>query len=46
MTDDRNKGELENRKDQAGVLNIKVKFLCRAVVVHAFNPSSWEAEAG
>jgi hypothetical protein len=24
----------------------KKKKICRAVVVHAFNPSTWEAEAG
>jgi hypothetical protein len=23
-----------------------VKFICRAVVAHTFNPSTWEAEAG
>jgi hypothetical protein len=25
---------------------IKKFLMCRAVVVHAFNPSTWEAEAG
>jgi hypothetical protein len=28
------------------VRGIKVKYVCQTVVAHAFNPSTWEAEAG
>jgi hypothetical protein len=31
---------------QRSVVWIKIGFSSQAVVVHAFNPSTWEAEAG
>jgi hypothetical protein len=38
----KSKNEVQCKKD----LTFKKELTCQAVVAHAFNPSTWEAEAG
>jgi major histocompatibility complex class I len=38
--------EVGEGKYSQNAVHRKKKIYCRAVVAHAFNPSTWEAEAG